>query len=649
MKTLINIISWVAFPVALAWSLKTNFDYEPLLALLASTIGIITTFNGGNQSNIRGRVVHNFQTDIAYVTRLINIIPFGKYVVSVLSFAIVIAIISALKLDNFKFNYLAFGAVFAFSILILVASKFSTSSDIFVKNSGRALIVVVPFLFILCACFLASSVFFDWPKRFCEYFDNCKEDTGFVIPQIDTCKVHILVSDYIDEDGKNGAFGKVIASEIEAKLERLTDSFPEVEKYINQITSVHEKVNKNNYASILKKYNADIIFYGTYVNPIEDTSKFYTNIFMDADFTQEYKSASNATLRQNDIFDFNLTELIGKESEKIIYYLAGTIVSGLDKCTAKELRDFSLAEALLKKSYSIETNKRFDVWVASTYFYVLQQIGKSSEAITIYTKLLSNKLVKEDEKALVYMQLGDIYTNMDEFVLAKESINKAILYSKMSFDTFDLVKSYNMMGSLLIHSDPIDSAKYYYDKALENKVYVDSNTLAKITNGLGMTRLIEKKYFESIEFFSQATKLYRNTNDLSGEVTSLANISQAYSYLDSLDLALKYATQALMIAENSNFKEDCARIYWQLSSIYRKRKDHKLSISFLHKCLKLLNELELDFRVPITEYTIAINYRELSQIDSCKKYLLASIKSSQKYDDPETLNLARTELKKNSK
>jgi hypothetical protein len=51
MKQLIFGLSWVGLALSIIWIIKTNFDWEPMIAFISSIVGIITTF----KSNINSK------------------------------------------------------------------------------------------------------------------------------------------------------------------------------------------------------------------------------------------------------------------------------------------------------------------------------------------------------------------------------------------------------------------------------------------------------------------------------------------------------------------------------------------------------------------------------------------------------------------
>lgn len=162
---------------------------------------------------------------------------------------------------------------------------------------------------------------------------------------------------------------------------------------------------------------------------------------------------------------------------------------------------------------------------------------------------------------LMYMLLEE-YTNALPFwrqLFLVESQNKFI-------NTWNMVE----YAELLTKSGQADSALFYYNQF--DSTTAEKKDLRFFLVSKGEYYLAKKEYHKALPNFQKGLLIHQELHDLNQAKRTLLNIAKCYEVLNNNDSAIKYATQGLSIAVQTQSKPYIRDGYKILYSIYNRLK-----------------------------------------------------------------------------
>lgn len=174
----------------------------------------------------------------------------------------------------------------------------------------------------------------------------------------------------------------------------------------------------------------------------------------------------------------------------------------------------------------------------------------------IETSLEANRYLKNEKDSITKSLLAANYNNMGissaslyRYQNAVDSYKKAIEYS-----TIDKNKNsyYNNLGVALLNLYKIETAKNYFKIALKTN---DSLDYYRAFNNLTQAKYLENKKFNPIPDFNKALEVRIKNNDIAGQNSSYAYLSEYYMALDK-KIAFGYAKKMYQKAKELNNSED---------------------------------------------------------------------------------------------
>ncbi|MDQ6815190.1 MAG: tetratricopeptide repeat protein [Bacteroidota bacterium] len=107
---------------------------------------------------------------------------------------------------------------------------------------------------------------------------------------------------------------------------------------------------------------------------------------------------------------------------------------------------------------------------------------------------------------------------------------------------------------------------------------------------LGLISQVQGKYLETLDYFEQSLKIFRNQKDNIGIANLLNNIGSVYANQGDDAKALEYCLESLKIAEETKDKMRIMSALVNIGSIYYNKKDPR-AVSYLAKALPLSEEM----------------------------------------------------------
>lgn len=185
--------------------------------------------------------------------------------------------------------------------------------------------------------------------------------------------------------------------------------------------------------------------------------------------------------------------------------------------------------------------------------------------------------------ATVHHNLGTAKSIQKNYSEALVELRKAITIWEGLGEYADAGGSYQEMGGIYRHIKQMDSARIYYDKALElfTKGYKKDtikyiNKYFGIQNSLGSILLKEKKYDSALSNFEKARVHFSKAGgDKSRLLIVNQNISDVYYCLGDYKKSMFYENEALEIGVSEGIKQRIATSFKRRSRLYKKMENPK--------------------------------------------------------------------------
>ncbi|CAF1171764.1 unnamed protein product [Rotaria sordida] len=229
---------------------------------------------------------------------------------------------------------------------------------------------------------------------------------------------------------------------------------------------------------------------------------------------------------------------------------------------------------------------------------LLIKLGKFDKAEQVY-KALFGFNTDENEKALLYHQLGLIKRNQGDYAEALSSYKQALnIYQKSrSSDDLDLATTYNNIGQVYNNMGDYQQAHSYYKNSFEiykHNLPDDHPSLAISYNNIGLVLKNMGDYNQALKSHEKALEIEQKTLPLNHPsfATSYKNIGLVYSNMGEYSKALSFHEKALEIEQKTlpSNHPSLAISYNNIGLLYDSMGEYSKALSFYEKTLEIYQE-----------------------------------------------------------
>lgn len=209
-------------------------------------------------------------------------------------------------------------------------------------------------------------------------------------------------------------------------------------------------------------------------------------------------------------------------------------------------------------------------------------LGKYDDNLKYGLKALHlyDSLGDKRELGTMYGELG-YQMKYRDFSTATELMQRGIAILEKVGTSEPLAKIYDNYGVLKEINNQLDSAKYFYLKALAfKKELKDSIGIPYSLNNICMIYMLEHSYDSALFYLNESTKIRRIKNDVIGLAENYGYFGQIYSSIGNYDEAIKQLQESLELAKRHNYTSLVKNIYNDLSSVYEKINDYQNALSY---------------------------------------------------------------------
>lgn len=308
-----------------------------------------------------------------------------------------------------------------------------------------------------------------------------------------------------------------------------------------------------------------------------------------------------------DSLKFRLNRLPIEEQFKIIDNLSfDEVVGNCQKITPLLLQYESLAKAQNKTSNlaRIYLNLSLANYYLGRYDENLKYGLKS---LALYDGL--------DNKMMVGTMYGELGYQMKQRNLQKaaEYMQHGISILEMLNLPGPLAKIYDNYGVLKEMGKQLDSANFYYRKALSiKKELKDSVGIPYSLNNICMIFLLKHNYDSALFYLNKSTSIRQLNNDNVGLSENYGYYGQIYSSMGYYDKAIESLNKSLGLAKKLNFTSLEKNVYADLSIIYEKLNDYKSAL-YYQKLFKQFGDSLINLETNKAIANLQVQYETLEK------------------------------------
>ncbi|WP_456463578.1 tetratricopeptide repeat-containing sensor histidine kinase [Lutibacter sp.] len=193
------------------------------------------------------------------------------------------------------------------------------------------------------------------------------------------------------------------------------------------------------------------------------------------------------------------------------------------------------------------------------------------------------------------------YFGFSFFVLSQEIYS---LNEKLQFELTDTTRiSLNLKIADLHLNNGSDSASYYYNKALDIAVKIDSKPqVAEIHYAIGKYNQNTNDYNVAIKNYLTAAQIFKNIENAKKEARMFNNIASCYLRLYAEDQAIEYYLKSLNLNKKIDYQEGVAINYLGVGDLFYTQGNYEHAKQYFQDALEIYKKLE-DKKGISTSYT----------------------------------------------
>lgn len=180
-----------------------------------------------------------------------------------------------------------------------------------------------------------------------------------------------------------------------------------------------------------------------------------------------------------------------------------------------------------------------------------------------------------------YMSLGGLYMLRSEPLIARKTLNKALVLKRALNDSTGIGIVLTNIGRTFETQQLFDSALVYLEQGY--KIRSDRNEIRGMASSgyiIGEVLIKVGKYENAIKFAENAQKLFKDLKDETGICICLISKARAQNHLNQFDLAEQSAIDAMDIAIQIKNPKLISRTYGAMASIYASSGQYKEAYQF---------------------------------------------------------------------
>ena len=322
-----------------------------------------------------------------------------------------------------------------------------------------------------------------------------------------------------------------------------------------------------------------------------------------------------------------------------------------------------------------------DYWLAVSFFYkgvILKYQYNDKLALTFFLRILQlskNPFANDDERMFqLYRHTAGTYKNLNQYTEATTYYKKCLVFEESIKDKKAVALIYTNMGIMYSQQQEYAKAKEYYTKGLRWLKDSDASMQSVVYNNLGNDEYAQGNYANAINYYIQSIQISEKLNDSEGLAFSYNNLGNIYADgIKDLDKALVYYRKSLENEQKINNKigiaqclnnigyvnklkqnyteaekmhiealgifrtlenaEGIAKSLENLGDVYRKQNNYIKAISAFKECIEYRKQSKDEKRLASVYNNIGALYYTQTEYNKALSYFMLGLELAQKVDD----------------
>jgi len=272
-------------------------------------------------------------------------------------------------------------------------------------------------------------------------------------------------------------------------------------------------------------------------------------------------------------------------------------------------------------------------------FTILNQLSEVYEKISI-KKSINYALESLDllqfvkgntKKAEIYIRLGDLYKNSNEYDKALTYYHTGLELSKSAKNDKKRAEFLNNIGEVSFRLTNYDQALEFYLKSLKIREEIhDKKGIADSLNTVGNIYFQLKNYNKALEYYQQSLKIRLSLKDEIAIAKSYNNIGNMYSTIKDYQKALDYYNDAIKLYDQGGEQKLRSSVYNNIGIIYREKGELEPALENFKKALKISKELDLAYNHANTSNEAGRTYLDLKNYEEAETHLKTALNEAKK-------------------
>lgn len=305
-------------------------------------------------------------------------------------------------------------------------------------------------------------------------------------------------------------------------------------------------------------------------------------------------------------------------------------------CDQLPVDSIQLNKELINRAIELskaEKNKEKEAFFYYQLGNVCGKEGRLDDAHIQYKhSLVASKFIDEPNAICrAYCAIGNSYINRGVYDSALLFLDTANLYlAKLNADNQLHLLVNSKLGDAYMFKGEYYRALAYYDKILNESLYLDSLGKAKALKSKGSVYSHLGDYAKALDVQLDALKVYEELNNERKLAAMLNEIGIVYKNLNLPDKALSYHKRSLAIKEKRNNLAGMAVSYVNIGIVYNQMKNYGLALESYHKSLELKKRINTKKGVAGLYINIGLVYDETKQYEKAEEYYSKALEEAKK-------------------
>jgi diguanylate cyclase (GGDEF)-like protein len=272
-------------------------------------------------------------------------------------------------------------------------------------------------------------------------------------------------------------------------------------------------------------------------------------------------------------------------------------------------------------------------------FKILNQLSEVYEKISVQKSIeyaletleLLQHVKGNLKKAEVYIRLGDLYKQINEYDKAMSYYHTGLELSKTAKNDKKRAEFYNNFGEVSYRLTNYDQALEFYLKSLKTREELhDKKGISDSLNTVGNIYFQLKNYSQALDYYKKSLGIRLELKEEIAIGKSYNNMGNLFSMMKDYPKALEYYYDAIKLYDKGGEKKLKSSVYNNIGIIYREKGELDQALESFLEAIKIAKELDLVYNLPNTSNEAARTFLAMKKFAEAEEYLTYALTEAKK-------------------